>query len=212
MSDATFYLLRHGETVWNREGRLQGQRDSPLTARGIAQAGALGDLLGREIAEPRRFTIVASPLGRAWQSAVIVAERLGLDPRHIAFDGRLKECGFGAWEGKTPEELEPGAWARREADRWNYRSPGGESCALVAERIAAWLAEVPPDARWIVVGHGLAGRIIRGLYAGLDEAEIPQLAEPQEALYRLRGGRVEELAATAGLDSSRNPHPSTGSG
>ena len=45
MSDATIYLLRHGETVWNREGRLQGQRDSPLTARGIAQAGALGDLL-----------------------------------------------------------------------------------------------------------------------------------------------------------------------
>ena len=198
MSDATIYLLRHGETVWNREGRLQGQRDSPLTARGIAQAGALGDLLAREIAEPRRFTIVASPLGRAWQSAVIVAERLGLDPRLIAFDDRLKECGFGTWEGLTPEELEPGAWARRGADIWHHRAPGGESYALVAERVAAWLAEVPADACWIVVGHGLAGRLIRGLYAGLEESEIPDLAEPQDTLFRLRGGRVEALVAKRG--------------
>ncbi len=197
MSGATIYLLRHGETVWNREGRLQGQRDSPLTARGIAQAGALGDLLAREIAEPRGFSIVASPLGRTWQSAVIVAERLGIDPSSIAFDARLKECGFGAWEGLTPTELEPGAWTRREADKWSFRAPGGENYALVAERVGAWLAEVPESAQWIVVGHGLAGRIIRGLYAGLDQAEIPRLAEPQDALFRLSGGRVEELAAAS---------------
>ncbi len=198
MSDATIYLLRHGETLWNSEGRLQGQRDSPLTARGIAQAEALGDLLAREIADPRRFTMIASPLGRAWQSAVIVAERLGLDPRLIAFDDRLKECAFGDWEGLTLEQLEaadPGAWERRAADRWTYRAPGGENYAQVAERVGAWLAAVPADAQWIVVGHGLAGRIIRGLYAGMAEAEIPKLAEPQDALFRLSGGRVEELAA-----------------
>ena len=196
MAGAVIYLLRHGQTIWNREGRLQGQRDSPLTLQGIGQVRAMAALLARAVDAPRGFRLVASPLGRAWQSAVIVAESLGLDPRAIAFDDRLKEHGFGAWEGLTQAELEaahPGAWARREADKWDFRVPGGESYALVAARAARWLAELPPDARLIAVGHGLTGRILRGLYAGLPEGEITALDEPQDAVFRLEDGQVERL-------------------
>ena len=198
MTGVVIYLLRHGQTVWNREGRLQGQRDSPLTLAGIGQARAMAARLAREIADPQDFTVVASPLGRAWQSAVIVAESLSLDARRIRFERRLMEHGFGAWEGLTLDELEaahPGAWARREADKWDYRVSGGESCGMVAARAAAWLGELPLDARLIVVGHGLAGRVLRGLYAGLAESEILTLDEPQDAVFRLSGGRVERLEA-----------------
>lgn len=196
MAEPVIYLLRHGQTVWNREGRLQGQRDSPLTLRGIDQVRAMAARLAREIAEPQGFRLVASPLGRAWQSAAIVAESLGLDTRSIAFDPRLQEHGFGRWEGLTRAELEavdPGAWGRREADKWDYRVPGGESYALVAARAAAWLAEIPPEARLIAVGHGLTGRILRGLYAGMSEGEILALDEPQDAVFRLSAGSAERL-------------------
>ena len=78
------YLFRHGETLWNRERRLQGQLDSPLTLRGIAQVRRNAETLQREIGDPAGLAMLASPLGRAWQSAVIVAETLGLDPRGVA--------------------------------------------------------------------------------------------------------------------------------
>ena len=121
------YLLRHGQTLWNREGRIQGHRDSPLTRTGIAQAEAMGRALNAEIGDPRPWAMVASPLGRAWQTAVIVAEVLGLDPRGIEHEACLAEMGFGAWEGRTYDEIdeaEPGILARRESDKWHFRPPG----------------------------------------------------------------------------------------
>ena len=124
------YLLRHGETLWNLAGRLQGQGDSPLTWRGLQQARALGDRLCREIDEPGRFRLVSSPLGRAWQTAAIVAEALGLDAQTIAFDDRLKERDYGRWVGLTYDEVKlrfPDDWARRQAEPWSFRVPDGES-------------------------------------------------------------------------------------
>lgn len=192
------YLLRHGETIWNVEQRLQGQGDSPLTAKGIAQASALGVLLSELIEHPGEFTVVASPLGRTWQTAVLVCQGLGVDWRGIRFDDRLKEHDFGAWEGMTLEEIETcftSQWAAREADKWNFLVPGGESYARVAMRIGQWLDQQRTDARLIVVGHGLAGRVLRGLYAGLPPEETTILDEPQDSLHLLNGGAVQAFAA-----------------
>ena len=191
------YLLRHGETVWNREGRLQGQHDSPLTLTGVAQAEAMARRLRAEIGEPGGWRILASPLGRAWQSAAIVAESLGLEPTEIALDRRLVEISFGTWEGLTLPELEaaaPGAWARRVADRWGFRPPGGECFADVAVRAKPWLDRVSDSGRLIVVSHGIMNRVLRGTYAGLPPAEIVTLPEHQNEFYRLGDGRFETLA------------------
>lgn len=190
------YLLRHGETVWNREGRIQGQHDSPLTCAGIAQAEAMGATLREEIGDPRRWAIIASPLGRAWQSAVIVAEGLGLDPRAIAFEPRLMEVSFGAWEGQTYDEIdvaEPGVVARRERDLWNFRPPGGESYADLSARTAPWLSALEDWARLIVVCHGGTGRVLRGHAVMLAPETIVALSHRQDELYRLHGGRFEIL-------------------
>ncbi len=195
------YLLRHGETVWNLEGRLQGQKDSPLTTRGIAQAQALAGLLSELIDNPAAFTMIASPLGRTWQSAVIVAEALGLGSRSIRFEPRLKEHHFGQWEGLTWNEVEaraPDLLAAREADKWNFPAPDGESYALVAARVGDWLAERNGGEKLIVVGHGLAGRVLRGLYAGLTQDEIMTASEPQDSLFRLSGGAVRNFASGVG--------------
>lgn len=194
------YLLRHGETAWNCEGRLQGHGDSPLTERGLAQAVAMGGALRRAIdaAELARYTLVSSPQGRALATARCVAAVTGHDPAGIVQEPRLMECGFGKWEGEIYNDIEdlyPDEWRAREADHWGYVPPGGESYAMVAERIAAWLAEQSEDARLIVISHGLAGRILRSLYSGAPRQAVFTMAEPQDALFCLSGGALTSLSA-----------------
>src|SRR5262245_48828367 len=116
------YYIRHGETDWNAESRLQGQRDIPINANGRAQARQCGeilrDLIGRE---DGRFDFVASPLGRARETMEIARATLQLDPRAYRIDERLKEISFGEWEGFTLDEVRrtsPEAIAARERDKW----------------------------------------------------------------------------------------------
>lgn len=192
------YLLRHGETVWNTECRLQGRLDSPLTTRGIGQAQALGAVLAERIAGPSDYQIISSPLGRAWQTAVIVAGELNVAPRSIAIEPRLAELAYGRWEGLTLDEIkerEGDAWDRRRADRWNVRVPGGESYAQVALRVRPWLSDIAETVRTIVVCHGVTSRVIRGLYAGLTREETLALPEPQDSLFLLSNGQIEQFVA-----------------
>ena len=193
------YLLRHGETVANREGRLQGRSDSPLTIKGVAQIRAIAALLAGEIGDPSRFAVISSPLGRARQSAGIVCQALGFDTTRVTCDPRLTEYGFGQWEGLLVEQVQaeaPGAWAQREADRWTFTPPGGESYAMVATRVGGWLGEQASDNRLIVVCHGAVSRVLRGLYAGLPPADTVSLSQDQTNLYRLDAGRIETLKAS----------------
>ncbi|HMB77882.1 MAG TPA: histidine phosphatase family protein [Kiloniellaceae bacterium] len=187
------YLLRHGETLWNRQGRLQGQQDSPLTARGVAQARANGRRLRQGIGDPAAWSIVSSPLGRCWQTAVLVAESLGLDPDSIRFDARLMEIGYGVWEGLTFEEIRaryPTLWRARQEDRWHFSVPGGESYAALAARATAWLADCDPAARLIAISHGGTGRVLRGHCGALPAAETVALTSDHGAIHLLTAERT----------------------
>ena len=146
------------------------------------------------IAAPAAWRLVASPLGRTMATARIVCAELGLPEDAIETDDRLKEMAFGAWEGLTPAEIQarhPEAWAARCAERWHYRRPGGESYALLAVRVGAFLREVQGDT--IAVGHGGAGRVLRGLYGRLSEDQILALDEPQDAIFRLTQGTIAQI-------------------
>ena len=193
------YLVRHGETEWNRAGRMQGHLDAPLTPRGEAQARAVGETL-RDMGVDG-FDLVASPLGRTRATAAIIASTLGRDPETIATDARLMEMTWGAWDGLTLAEIEardPGAMAQRHADHWNYAPPGGgESYVKVALRVTDWLAGLDADRPLIVISHGGTGRVVRGLYAGLDHAGTLAQEEPQDAFHLLRDGLVGRIEASA---------------
>lgn len=189
------YLLRHGETVWNRAGRFQGQGDAPLTAEGVAQARAMGRRLAQE--EPAGARLISSPLYRAWQSAVLVAEALSLDPHTIEFEPRLMELGFGDWEGLTREEVKARAlddWRARKADVWNHVPPGGESLAELEARAEDWLTAHRDGETLIVLSHGLTSRVLRGLYLGIRGPDVLRYSVRQTELYRLSGGQVETLS------------------
>lgn len=185
------FLLRHGETEHNRIGRFQGQGDSPLTEKGIAQARRNGRVLAGLLERPRRWRVISSPLGRTLHTAKLVCFELGLDAGVVETDARLQEIGFGKWEGSTIAEIEarePGIWARRRKNRWSYVIEGGESYAMVAERVAAWFTDLDGEA--IVVSHGACGRVLRGLYLGLTPQQTLALDEPQDVVFELRGGEI----------------------
>lgn len=95
------YLLRHGETVFNTQGRYQGELDSSLTAEGIGQVKNISKLLKMVIKDPGEWEIISSPLGRAMQSTEIICETLSYDMDRVITDDRLREVSVGDWAGLT---------------------------------------------------------------------------------------------------------------
>src|ERR1051326_8727117 len=128
----TIFLVRHGETEWNRERRYQGWSDSPLTARGIAQAEAIGRCL-RDLPEASGAEIVASPIGRARHTAEIIAACLqhATPPR---LDERLREISLGAWDGRGRKGIRALMGADFVEFEWYFRAPYGERYDLFAGR------------------------------------------------------------------------------
>ncbi len=191
------YLMRHGETLWNTQKILQGRMDSPLTAQGVAQAEAFGRTLARIGLDHAAVDLVSSPLGRAWQTATLAVSAWGGDPALIRHEERIIEHAFGAWEGCTWPDLERDhaeTVKARLSDRWNAGVPGGESFADVAARARPWMEEADAAERPVVAfSHGVTSRVLRGLYAGLPPEETVRLKEPQEVVFILAGGRIEEV-------------------
>lgn len=197
---APLYLLRHGETAWNIERRMQGSKDSALTARGRAQAAAMGRALAAELArEPGPTVFLRSPLGRTCETASIIGRELGLDPSQWRDDPRLAELRYGNWEGSTWAEIEarhPNALAGWRADPEGFCPPGGETHFELRRRSAAALADIVASrTRTVVVSHGVSGAVMRGLLHGLDARAMFVLEKPQDAFFRLLDGREERLLA-----------------
>lgn len=140
-------LVRHGTTEWNEAGRYQGWGDPPLSERGRAEALRLRGRLAGE----RFDRVLASDLRRAVQTAEIA-----LPGAAVEADARLRELGFGAWEGLTWDECaaRDGDLPRRWADDPAAVSPpGGETAAVFQARVAAALDDLPPEGRVLLVAH-----------------------------------------------------------
>ena len=188
------YLCRHGQTFHNREGCLQGRSESDLTPLGRAQAGAMGELLFDLVRRdpPADWRIVASPLRRARDTAETIGARLGLP---VATDERLVEIDVGEWSNRLREEVRGENPHLRGDDAWGFHAPGGETYEAMMARITHWLDEQvrEPERRLIVVSHGVAGRLLRGAYAGLSRAETLAQDIPQDAVYRLMAGQIDRF-------------------
>jgi broad specificity phosphatase PhoE len=186
------YFVRHGQTDWNAERRLQGQRDIPLNALGRTQsvqaAEILRDLIARDGRTLGDFDYVSSPLGRARETMELIRQNLGLEPAQYLTDARLMEMSFGRWEGYTFEELqvrEAEALAARERDKWGFVLPDGESYAQLIVRVRAWYESIERDT--VVSAHG---GVCRALIAhlGIEPTETASLGEiGQGVVYVFNG-------------------------
>jgi broad specificity phosphatase PhoE len=188
------YFLRHGETDWNVEQRMQGQLEVPINANGRVQAARNGrvlrDLLGESAG---RFDFVASPQLRTRQTMEIVRAGMGLDPAAYRTDDRLREIHKGDWQGFLWSEMSarfPEAFTAYERDRWNVRPPGegAESYADLYARACAWLDAVARDT--MVVSHGGPMRCIRRHVMELDDEATLLLTAPQDRVLRIENGEL----------------------
>jgi len=195
----TIYYIRHGETDWNVEGRLQGQRDIPLNARGREQArhcgAVLRDLFARDGRDPASLDYQSSPLKRARETIELARAALGLSAEGYRAEPALSEISFGDWEGFTIAQLharDPQNIAAREHDKWHFLPPGGESYKMVAARMRAWYDRLTRDA--VVVAHGGTAR---GLIASLSIAKpaaAPLLDIAQGVVYVFEGEKLTRYA------------------
>ena len=190
MPATPIYFLRHGQTDWNVAALLQGQTDTSINDTGRAQARTNAARLAEALAaaghDPHDFDYVASPLWRACETMEIVRRGLGLEAAGYRTDKRLMEIAFGAWEGRSFPQIkidDPQAHRRRRADKWSYQPPGGESYAMLSERVRAWFVEIARPS--IVVAHGGVSRVLRGHIDGLSPAETMLLDVPQDRVLAI---------------------------
>jgi broad specificity phosphatase PhoE len=190
----TLLLVRHGETDWNRVGRWQGGSDTELNDLGREQARALADQLDGDI-----DVVYSSDLARARETAEIVAAKLGLEVR---LDPRLRERGFGGWEGLTTPEIEDrfGDAHRRWLAGEGAGADDAERFEDFSARVNQFLADVVrlhPDDEVLVISHGGSIRVIHALAAGLDYVRdhrlIPGVPNCALARYMVRDGKLVSL-------------------
>lgn len=190
---ATIILLRHGETHWNRQQRIQGHGDSPLTLKGIDQARAYGRTL-KPLLGAAQWRLVSSPLSRCMQTMAILCETAGLDFAQVERDARIKEVSTGEYSGRLKTEFPPGHLGGSGRQSWFFHCPGGESHDHMVARLSAWLASLGETEHVVAVSHGIAGKILRGLYAGMDPDAALAQDSPQDALFLLRDGQVQRVS------------------
>lgn len=187
----TIYIVRHGETDWNRDRRYQGQRDIPLNVVGRAQALRNGEALRALLPALAGAEFVASPLGRARETMEILRAALGLPPVLYAIDERLKELSYGSWEGQLQSDLptlDPEGWSTRAIDPYRWRPSGGESYADLMVRAVDWLSGVSRDS--VVAAHGGVVRTLQAHVCGIDPDRVPVLEAPQDKVLLLRDGAM----------------------
>ncbi len=197
MPAPTIYYIRHGETDWNAEGRLQGVQDIPLNDLGRRQAAGAGGILAGLFARDGRseasLKFTASPLGRARQTMELVRDALRLPPGDYAIDDRLREIGYGQWEGSTLAQAQaedPDLFARRQAEKWTVSAPGGESYVAVQARMSDWYSRLEADT--VAVAHGGTARALM-VALGLETPEsAADLLIEQGAVYVFGDGGLRK--------------------
>ncbi|MGH7903511.1 MAG: histidine phosphatase family protein [Candidatus Dormibacteraceae bacterium] len=208
------FLVRHAQSTWNEERRIQGQRDPPLSRLGQSQAGALGERL----AKGRWAAFYSSDLERALETAAPLASRIDIP---LQRDPDLREIGLGEWEGLTREQLVacyPERWAswRSEPD-WDL-VPGGEGADAFERRVRvaiAGLFDRHPEGDVLAVTHGgviqvalaaVVGRTSRGPFTfvvGNASLTVIQRRDGRHLIGRVNDAcHLEALRAPAAAETT----------
>jgi probable phosphoglycerate mutase len=154
-------FVRHGQTEINRDGRLQGRIDAPLSDLGVEQARALGTAFASDDVT----RVLSSPLQRARATATEIAKVAGCD---VEVDERLVELDYGDWDGLSLRDLPAGAWERWRADP-AFAPPGGESLVAVTARVASFCEEYLAEPGIVAVSHVSPIKAAVCIALGVDE-------------------------------------------
>jgi len=193
----TLILVRHGESEWNRAGRIQGQVNSPLTDLGISQARGISDYLSG-IFLNQELEIYSSPLKRAIQTAEIIAKGIDHLSSEVIIEERLNDFNLGEISGTygwdKVAEIFPEQAQLRLQDPMRFHPSGGESGAEFEARLRSLMEELMGDDKTkLFVSHGIVNKFIRGIYKNISGKEMINLGESQNTIYCLEHGDETEI-------------------
>lgn len=186
-----FYLIRHGQTDWNAEGRFQGSVDIPLNDIGRGQAKRNGLAFKAELPNVDGWQFISSPLSRATETMEIVRANAGLDPKDYALEPLLREVSYGDWERRTLEELAVDSEreiAKRAVNKWGFIPPNGESYSMLSDRVKLVLQNLSGPS--VLTAHGGVLRSIYFLFGDMDPEEAANADVPQDQFLFIEGGKL----------------------
>lgn len=188
------FIARHGETVFNKIARMQGQAEvhTPLTWEGCVQARNMGAALATYLGDQTRPQLWSSSAGRALQTLALIAEEIGADWHQTQRDDRLLEIDVGTWSSRTYADIsaEIGPIIDMEHKLFSVRPDGGEYYDDVATRLLHWLDEQIFAQDMLIICHGMTARVLRGLLLGHEPMErfgapiAPSLAQGSMVMIR----------------------------
>ncbi|MBF6601704.1 MAG: histidine phosphatase family protein [Sphingorhabdus sp.] len=211
------FIARHGETIFNLAGRIQGNAaHTPLTQRGFAQANEMGRALARYLESLGArdegkdagygLQLVASDTGRALQTLSVVCEHINLDWHQAAADVRLREIDMGEWEGSYYHSLEGQLQVDRERSLFLSQAPGGESYVDIVQRLGMWIEDQSFEHDMLLISHGMTTRVLRGMLTGREPLELigAPIADslPQGSLVQITDG-VETIVHLGAGESEK---------
>ena len=206
----SWFVARHGETVFNAAARMQGDVvHTPLTRAGFAQAEAMGEALRRRLGPRPQLDLWASDTSRALQTLAVIAEHLELDWHEARTDPRLGEIDIGEWSGLYYRDVaaRTGPILDSETGLFRVRPPRGEWYDEIAARLRSWLDDTRREGDRLVVMHGMSSRVLRGLLTGgghrLDCGTAIAPGLPQGSVAEIGDGAETVLfSGTGSLSSS----------
>lgn len=190
------YLVRHGQTMWNIEGKRQGSLDSPLTLEGINQSLDVANILKKYVEDTNTLKIFSSPLSRCKQFTSLICEHISYKFELVEFRDKIAECNFGVWEGlseETAKKKYSEVHKERQFNKWNHVIPGGESYKQFYERVKSFLKETE-NINCIIVAHEGTSKMIRGIIENKSNEEILKSKHKQPDVYKIIGCGVELLS------------------
>lgn len=198
------YMVRHGETAWNVEKRLQGWLDSPLTEKGISAAKNLGDAL-RDV---HFDAFYCSPSGRAAQTLKVAFDHL--TEEEVCYDKRLMEINLGNWQGKNFDEIRalyPDEYEKYMLSPTAFDRRDGENYQDVYDRVTTFLKEMTEKEqekgdgrRILIVSHGLTLMILQLIFAEEPVSAIANYSVSKNAthvIYQYDGERYKRIGDAA---------------
>lgn len=179
------YFCRHGQTEYNKQKRLQGWKDSPLSDLGKEHSRQMGEALNGMSFSP----VWVSPLGRAIQTAEIIQDHVGFE---FETNNDLREVSFGDWETYTLSEIEeqyPGQWDERQNNKWTFIPPGGESNRNAedrAVRMAERIKQCEPGTQALIIAHFAINRLVLSQFMDIETEDLMRMNVPHGIIYRLQ--------------------------
>jgi glucosyl-3-phosphoglycerate phosphatase len=164
------FIARHGETVFNAVGRMQGMdAHTPLTWEGCEQAVRMGEALRSHVSDAAALQLVASPSGRTLQTLALVVAEIHADWHSHVTDTRLREIDVGEWEGQYYADLFPDVTELIDMEHKLFKqfAKKGEDYVAVAARVREWISDQAFDRDMLIISHGMTARVLRGVLLGM---------------------------------------------